>query len=77
MELDWEAYKYLSRNVLSEQELDVYYFLTYYFLEREHHDSFSDKLDSLLARAISESITVNEKVLKKHIRNFDTKKSLK
>ena len=74
MDLNWEAYKYLSRNALSEQELDAYYFLTYYYLKSESPNNFSAKLYDLIARATSENIAADNHMIKKHISNL-TKKS--
>ncbi|MBE6673666.1 MAG: hypothetical protein E7596_01005 [Ruminococcaceae bacterium] len=75
-ELDWEVYKYLSRHVLTDDELDIYWFLTYYFLEKNELNDFFDNLKDLLYRAVNEKITVNENIIKEHIKSFDMKKSL-
>ncbi len=70
--LSWEAYKYLSRNVLTDKELDVFYFLTHHYIEKEGFD----KLFPLLDRAKEEKITADEEAIKKYIKEIDLKKRL-
>ena len=68
--LSWEAYKYLSRTELDDCTQDIYYYLTYQFLEQETEKTFSAKLDNLLYRAINETITSSESDIKDYIKNF-------
>ena len=61
--LSWEAYKYLSRNVLTDKELDVFYFLMHHYIEEEGFDT----LFLLLDRAKEEKITASEVDIKTQI----------
>lgn len=68
--LIWEAYKYLSTHPVTDEELDIYYQLTYTYLEDEKTGS----LDDLLFRATNEKITADYTDIIKCINNLRTKK---
>lgn len=72
-DLDWEAYKLLSRNVLTEDELDIFYFLTHYFWGR---NGTAKDLEALLFRSAHDEIVGNLNEIKAHIENFKIKNSL-
>ena len=72
--MNWEAYKLLSRSVVSEEELDIFYYLTHCFLKESKHDSFSEGLDDLLFRSSNEKIVADVQTIKAHIASIDIKK---
>jgi len=55
----WETYKYLSTNPVTEEELDVYYYLTNTYIDKENNDTFSQQLENLLCRATGEKVTAS------------------
>lgn len=72
-DLDWEAYKLLSRNVLTDDELDIFYFLTLCFWGDK---GTSADLEALLFRSAHDEIVGNLNEIKAHIENFKIKNSL-
>ena len=60
--LTWEAFKYLSRNELSDKELDVYYFLIHHYIKEDFNVLFT-----LLERAQEEKITASQVDIKNQI----------
>ena len=68
--LAWETFKYLSRTEVDEYKLDVFEYLTIYFLQLSKRS-----LSSLLSSANENSITVEIPIILDYI-NYLHKKSL-
>ena len=43
-QLSWEAFKYLSKNVLTEKELDIYYFLINQYIETKNTSTLNNSI---------------------------------
>ena len=69
----WEVYKYLSRNVLSEEELDLYFGLTNSYLKKLTIDGLYELINS----AKNEKVELEENSIKQYIKELQIKKSLK
>ena len=74
MDLKWEAYKYLSQNELSDEDLDVYEYLTGEYLHMEEPLFFLERLDELITRATNEKVTAKESCIKQFLKSLYTKK---
>ena len=62
----------VAKSILTDEELDVYYFLIHRFIEKEGFD----KLFPLLDRAKEKNVTAEETVIKQYIKELNAKKSL-
>ena len=65
-QLSWEAFKYLSKNVLTEKELDIYYFLINQYIEKEGFEN----LFPLLEQADEENLTLDEATIRSYINSI-------
>ena len=72
----WEVYKYLSQNVLSEEELDLYFCLTNFYLEKETSRPFSERLYKLTNCASNGKVKLEENNIQHYIKVLQIKKSL-
>ncbi len=73
-DMDWEAYKLLSRTELTDDELDVFYFLTNHFWFQNGLNGTSNDLYALLSRSTNEKIKKNISAIKAYIKKFSIKK---
>ena len=62
-QLSWEAFKYLSKNALTEKELDIYYFLINQYIEKKGFEN----LFPLLEQANEENLTLDEATIRSYI----------
>ena len=65
-QLSWEAFKYLSKNVLTEKELDIYYFLINQYIEKEGFEN----LFPLLEQADEDNLTLDEATIRSYINSI-------